>query len=94
MKPPSPAELRTEFDATRARIAADVNEIEGRLRTRVNSALDVESLPDTSSSLNLLEAMRLLPRLKGSTALAAFAGAAAGFVAMRRWGPRQMGRRS
>lgn len=94
MKPQSPAELRAEFDATRARIDAHVNEIEERLRTRVNAVIDVESLPNTSSSLGLLEAMRLVGRLKGSTAVATFAGAAAGFFAMRRWGPRQMGKRS
>ena len=75
-KPPtvtlqSPKDHRAAFDATRARITAQVDEIEARLRTRVHDS-------------GVLDSARLVNGLKGSAAVAVLAGAVAGFVAVRR----------
>jgi len=87
----SPAELRTGFDTTRARITTHVNEIEGRLRAHAHSILG-EPLPEPPPSMNLLDAVRLVNGLKGAPAVAVVAGAIAGFVTMRRWAPRRSNR--
>ena len=82
-------ELRTEFDTTRARIAAHVNEIDARLRTQVHTVVGNEHSLDLSDAASLLDVVRLVNRLKGSAAVVVLAGAVAGFVAMRRWAPRR-----
>jgi len=89
VKPKSLVELRTDFDTTRARIATRVNEIEGRLRTQVDTVLAADHPPERSDSMSLLDAVRLVNRLKGSAAVVVLAGAVVGFVAMRRWAPRR-----
>jgi hypothetical protein len=87
-KPPavsakSLAELRTEFDTTRARIAAHVNEIDARLRTQVHTVVGTQHPVGLSDAASLLDVVRLVNGLKGSAAVVALAGAVAGFVAMR-----------
>lgn len=82
------AERRTEFDATRARITAEVDELERRLRTQVHTAIG-PGYPEPSASMNVLDAARLINGLKGSAAVFALLGAVAGFAAIRRWGPRR-----
>ncbi len=81
-------ELRAEFDTTRARIATQVNEIEARLRTQVHDVVGTEHPPDLPNSPSLLDVVRLVNGLKGSTAVVVLAGAVAGFVAMRGWARR------
>jgi hypothetical protein len=79
-------ELRTEFDNTRARIAANVNEIDARLRTRIHTVVGTQHPVEPSDAASLLDVVRLVNGLKGSAAVVVLAGAVAGFVAMRRWG--------
>jgi hypothetical protein len=93
-KPPavrskSLVELRTEFDDTRARIAARVNEIDARLRTQVHTVVGTQHPAGLSDAASLLDVVRLVNGLKGSAAVVALAGAVAGFVVMRRWAPRR-----
>jgi hypothetical protein len=91
VRPKSPEELRAEFAATRTRIAAHVNEIEARLRTRVHTIAGAGNPPEVPGSPNLLDAVRLVNGLRGSAAAIVLAGAVAGFVAMRRWAPGRSG---
>jgi len=77
-------ELRTEFDTTRARIAAHVNEIDARLRTQVHTVVGTEHPLDLSDAASLLDVARLVNGLKGSSAIVVLVGAVAGFIAMRR----------
>ena len=91
MKSRSAAELRAEFDATRARIAAQVDEIEARVRRPFAGIVGETSSSDLRDSPGSLDLVRLLSGLKGSTAIA-LVGAVAGFAAMRRWSAQRLGK--
>jgi len=88
---PSPKQLREACATTRARIAAHVDEVEARLRERIEAVVGTNPNPPSAVSVKpgLLDLVRALHRLTGSGMTAMLVGAAVGYVALRPWTSRR-----
>ena len=84
---PSPRQLRDACAATRARITAQVDEVEARLRTRIRTVVGTTAQDTGPARMGSLELLQAMNRVTGPAMTAMLLGAAIGYGAMRRFGP-------
>jgi hypothetical protein len=81
---PSPKQLREACATTRARITAQVDEVEARLRERVEAVIGTDTARATAKP-GTLDLLRAIHRRAGPGITAMVVGAAVGYIAARPW---------
>jgi hypothetical protein len=88
---PSPQQLREACARTRARITAHVDEVEARLRERVEAVVGTNAPSTAQAKPGAMELLRAMNRLTGPGVTATLVGAAVGYFAVRPWTGRRSG---
>jgi hypothetical protein len=86
---PSPKQLREASARTRARITAHVDEVEARLRERVQAVVGTDAPRTAPAKPRAMALLRVLSRLTGPGVTAMLVGAAVGYFAVRPWTDRR-----
>ena len=86
---PSPKQLREACARTRARITAHVDEVEARLRGRLEAVVGTPAPRTAQARPGAMELLRVMNRLTGPGVTATLVGAAVGYFAVRPWTSRR-----